>query len=285
VTVAYWLPEADGFVGADGREVQPPARSAERAVATVERAGERIAVIGHDPSVAAPDLERAIGVAARLAVDNERLRAAVLFQLGELQASRARIVAAGDAERRRLERNLHDGVQQRLLALASDLSLLRLQAERAGATDLVGRLREADGAADAALDELRELAHGIYPAVLSESGLRPALTTLARDAPLPVEVEGDAGGRCAASVEAAAYQLVLEAIAHARRGRATYAQVRLDRSGDRLIVETRDDAGVAFAPLVRIRDRIGAVGGRLDASDAPGTGGRSLRAELPCVSS
>ena len=274
VSVAYWLSDAARWVDGEGKEVESPARSASRSVATVERAGERIALIGYDAAVAAPDLELAIGTAARLAVDNERLRAAVLWQLRELQASRARIVAAGDAERRRLERNLHDGVQQRLLALASDLALLGIDADRAGAAALADPLREADRVADRALDDLRELAHGIYPAILGEAGLGPALATMARDAPLPVELSGEAGGRCAATVETAAYHLVSEAIGLARRADATFAQVDVGRVGERLTVETRDDAATDFGPLTRIADRIGAVGGRLEASAPGADGGR-----------
>jgi signal transduction histidine kinase len=283
VSVAYWLPEVARYVDGDGREVEPPTRSSSRAVATIKRGGERIAVIGYDPSVANPDLERAIGTAARLAVDNERLRAAVLWQLGELQASRARIVIAGDAERRRLERNLHDGVQQRLLALASDLALLGLEAERAGAAELATRMHQADQVADQALDDLRELAHGIYPAILGEAGLQPALATIARDAPLPVELSGDTGGRCAAEVETAAYHMVVEAINMARRTGATYAEVHLDRAAGRLSVETRDDGRGPLGSLTHIRDRVGAVGGRLVTSEGAGDV-RWIRAELPCAS-
>src|SRR5439155_3673120 len=143
-----------------------------RAVMTIERSGHPIALVAHDATlVDGSRLDREIGPAATLAIENERLQAEVLAQLEDLRASRARIVETGDAERLRLERDLHDGAQQRLLALSYDLRLARAAAEADGDAELVTLLATAGDEAQTALGELRELAHGIYPAILAEAGL------------------------------------------------------------------------------------------------------------------
>src|SRR5207249_4829505 len=153
------------------------------------------------------------GAAARLALENERLQAELRAQLAELRASRARIVSAGDEERRRLERDLHDGAQQRLLSLGLALQLARakLGPDANGAAELVA---EADGELRAALDELRELARGIHPAVLSEQGLAAALKTLAERSPILVTIAEVPDQRLSTPAEAAAYFLVSEALAN-----------------------------------------------------------------------
>ena len=197
----------------------------------------------HDPAlVDERQLERALGSTARLAVENEALRAEALAQLEELKASRARIVEAGDTARRRLERNLHDGAQQRLLALSYDLRLAQAEA-RAGRRDaLIAVLDAAGGETASALEELRELAQGIHPAILSEAGLAPALQTLADEAPLPVELEDVAPERLTPAVETTAFVTVSEAIEDAARRRATFLAVRVDRKDARLIITAEDEA-------------------------------------------
>jgi signal transduction histidine kinase len=191
--VAYWLPDSQRHVDANGRPVAQPVAGPGRAVTTLVRDGRRIAVVAH--TAALPDLERELGAAVRLALENERLQADVLARLDELRVSRVRIVETGDSERRRLERDLHDGAQQRLLALSYDLRLARAQAHADGDPQTGSLLTQATDQAQAALDELRELAHGIYPAILTEAGLAPALASLAETAPLPVELGDVAGGR------------------------------------------------------------------------------------------
>ena len=189
-----------------------------------------MAIVVHDAALLeGPALEREIGSAARLAVENERLQAEVLAQLEDLRASRARIVETGDAERRRLERDLHDGAQQRLLALSYDLRLARAAAEAEGDREHATLLASAGDEAQAALGELRELAHGIYPAILAEAGLAPALATLADEAPLPVELGEVPPERYGAPVETAAYLTVAEAIADAAGRRATFVSVDVAR--------------------------------------------------------
>jgi PAS domain S-box-containing protein len=206
----------------------------------------------------------------------------------QLAASRARIVEAGDAERRRLERNLHDGAQQRLVALALTVRLAerKLETEPGEACVLLGR---AGTELEQALGELRELARGLHPAVLTERGLGPALDALATRAPVPVEVEGTVAERLAARVEAAAYYVVAEALTNvAKYAQASAARVEVDRDDSRLVVTVADD-GVGGADASRgsglrgLADRVEALGGRLEVSSPQG-GGTTLRATLPCLS-
>jgi signal transduction histidine kinase len=231
----------------------------------------------HNPAlVDERELERALGSAARLAVENEALRAETLAQLHELRASRTRVVEVGDAERQRLERNLHDGAQQRLLALSYDLRLARAGAEADGNEELVAVLNGAAGETATALDELRELAHGIYPAILTEAGLAPALATLADDAPLPVELGDVEPARQPPALERTTYVILAEAIDDAARRGATFLSVRVRRDGDRLVIMVDDDGAPRSDGMLQLADRVGALGGTLD------IGGTTLRAEIPC---
>ena len=213
---------------------------------------------------------------------------ALQARLEELQASRARLVAAGDAERRRLERDLHDGAQSRLVALSL---LLRTARRRTGDDDeLAGLLDEAQEELRTSLAELRELARGIHPAVLSRHGLAPALDGLAARAPVPVTLEAGDAERLPAPVESAAYFVVAEALVNvAKYAGATQASVRVARAGDRLTVDVADD-GVGGADAARgsglrgLADRLAALDGTLSVESPPG-GGTRLRAELPLTAS
>jgi signal transduction histidine kinase len=272
VGVLYWLPGPRRYVDAMGVAREPPRTGG---VTRITRAGRLLAVVVHDPAlVDARDLEREIGSAARLAVENEGLRAEVLAQLAALRASRARIVEAGDAARRRLERDLHDGAQQRLLAVALELKLARSGAsgERAEALDA------AAAEVDSAFGELRELAHGIYPAVLTEAGLEAALVTLSTDAAVAVDLEEVTGERFAPPIETGAYVTVAEAIRDAAARRASHVTVRVVREDGRLVLEARHDGTGDGTSLVHVGDRIGALGGVLE------VGAAHVRAELPCGS-
>ena len=211
VRIVYRLPHSDGYADATGRPVALPPRGP--GVTSVLRDDQELAVVLHDPGTTDTDgIRLACGTALKLALDNERLRAEALSQLAELQASRARVVRVGDAERRELERNLHDGAQQRLLALSFDL-----RRAVASATDPHARdaLVVAESESRAALAQLRELAHGIHPAVLEEAGLGAALTTLAESISLPVELRKVPVGRLPRDVEQAAYVIAREALAGA----------------------------------------------------------------------
>ncbi len=272
--IAYWLPDSQRHVDANGRPVAQPVAGPGRAVTALVRDGRQIAVVSH--TAALPDLERAIGAAVRLALENERLQAEVLAQLDQLRASRVRIVETGDTERRRLERDLHDGTQQRLLALSYDLRLARAQAQTDDDPQTGSLLTQATDQAQAALSELRELAHGIYPAILAEAGLAAALTTLADTTPLPVEILATAEGRYPAAVETAAYLLVAEALDDAAGRGASHAAVSVVHDGGRLLVTVEDDGTGRTTGMVQLADRVGALDGRLTVEPT------WLRAELPC---
>jgi signal transduction histidine kinase len=244
-------------------------------VARIARGERPVALVLHDPLLAnEPELVRALGSAAKLSVENEALRAEAMAQLHELQISRARIVETADGARRRLERDLHDGAQQRLLALSYDLRLARAGAD--GDAALVATLDGAAGEIEAALEELRELAHGIYPAILTEAGLGPALATLADEAPLPVELGELPSGRPPAGVERTAYVAVDVAIEDAAARGAAWLTVRVVQHPGRLVVTTDDDGPPRTGRLVHLADRVGALGGSLLVGDT------QLRAELPC---
>ncbi len=215
-----------------------------------------------------------------------RLNAELQGRLEELRASRARIVEAADEERRRIERNLHDGTQQRLVSISMALGLAQAKLEKnpAAASTVVGEARQG---LSAALQELRELSHGIHPAVLTERGLVAALQELTLHTAVPVELALDGTGRLPEQVEAAAYYVVSEALANiAKYAHATSAQVRMQPVDGKIVLEVADD-GVGGADAGRgsglrgLTDRVEALGGRLGFSSPPGQG-TIVRAEIPC---
>ena len=273
--IAYWLPDSQRYVDGRGDPVEEPVPAAGRAVTPLMRDGRRVALVAHTAAVA--ELEREIGAAVRLALENERLQAEVLAQLQDLRVSRTRIVETGDAARRRLERNLHDGAQQQLLALSYDLRLARAAATGDGDAQLVALLDTSGDETTAALEELRELAYGIYPAILTEAGLAPALATLADEAPLPVELGEVEPARQPLAVETTAYVAVADAIEDARRRGASFLAARVVREGDSLVIAAEDDGAPRSTRLVHLADRVGALGGSLDVA------GTTLRAEIPCA--
>jgi signal transduction histidine kinase len=285
--LALWLPERDAYVDTGGRPLKLPGRSSDRAVTVLGSSEPPVAALIHDPAL----LERrallqAAGAAARLALENERLQAELRAQLDELRASRARIVAAGDAERRRLERDLHDGAQQRILALGLALQLAR--AELDGSSGAAAELlAEADAELRASLDELRELARGIHPAVLTEQGLGPALATLAERSPVPVTIAEVPDERLLPATEAAAYFLVSESLANvAKHAHASRVRVKVRLHG-RALVDVEDDGVGGADPtqgsgLRGLGDRVQALGGVLEV-DSPAGRGTRIHAEFPCA--
>jgi signal transduction histidine kinase len=273
--IAYWLPESERFVDASGNTIAEPATEPGRLLTTLVRDDRRIAVVSH--TAALPDLQREIGTAVRLGLENERLQATVLAHLEELRASRARIVETGDAERRRLERDLHDGAQQRLLALSYDIRIVLAAATAESDERTASIMQDALDQAQDALQELRDLAHGIYPAILVEAGLTPALKTLADAAPIAVEIHDGAEGRYPAAIEAAAYLVVAEAIDDAAGRGATFATVDAMLDASRLVVTAEDDGSQRGSGMVALEDRVRAVGGNLSLEPT------RLRAELPCA--
>ncbi|HVE17809.1 MAG TPA: hypothetical protein VNB52_01935 [Ilumatobacteraceae bacterium] len=276
--VVYWLPGPRVYVDASGHRVDPlPGPT--QTVTPIERNGRPIALVTHDRTLLARhDLEREIGAAARLAVDNERLRAQALAQLFDLRASRSRIVEASDASRRQLEHNLHDGAQQRLLALSYELRLAECDARAAGDTRLAGVLAAAGDKAGIALVELRDLAHGIFPVILTEAGLGPALETFIDTAPIGVELVDVPDRRFPDDVEIAVYILVTSVVDAAVRRRGSRVVVTFTLIDSEFGVVLVDD-GIAGTPddETHIRDRVGALGGRLDVV------GTRVQAVIPCA--
>ena len=270
------------YAGADGTL---PVHTADRSVAPIERDGRQFAALVYDPSLDDdPELVEAVSAAAAIALENEQLHAESQLRLAELMASRERIVAAGDAERRRLERNLHDGAQQRLVALAMQLRLIQADIRRdpAAAEALV---TSASGELAESLAELRELARGIHPAVL-EYGLCTALESLASRSPVPTVVTWDSAERLPEGIELAAYFVACEALANvAKYAEATAASVHLSHSARAIVIEIADD-GVGGADaaggsgLRGLADRVEALGGHLLVTSPPGEG-TVVTAELP----
>lgn len=223
-----------------------------------------------------------------VAEENVRLDAALKARLDELRESRARIVRAGDAARRKLERDLHDGAQQRLVGLALDLRLAREKLDDDPRT-AAAMLDEASAELSRATDELRELARGIHPAVLSDRGLAAAVESLANRAPLPVEIDASLEGSLPEPVESAAYFVVSEALTNVvRHSGADRAEVGIRRDNGRLVVEVRDDgsggANPAGSGLRGLADRVAALDGRLQVDDPDG-GGTLVRADIPLANS
>ena len=240
--LVYWLPEDKRFVDGDGRRYEPPEEGARRAVSKVQRDGECIAAIVYDASLRdAQDHVRAVGAAAALVLANERLDAQLRAKVGELRQSRERMLEIGLEERRRLERDLHDGAQQRLVSMALNMRLARAKLrDDPGAAE---RLLDSAGTElEAALEELRELARGIHPAVLSDRGLGTAIETLAVRAPLPVELAELPDERLPEAVELAAYFVVSEALTNvAKYAGASRATVHVARENGRVVVAVEDD--------------------------------------------
>ena len=275
----------DRFVDDDGRPLELPMDGTGRAVTLVESEGETIAALIHDEVLRhEPEVVEAVVAAARLAIANERLRAEIRAQLEEVRASRQRIVEAGDRERRRVERNLHDGAQQRLVGLTLSLAMLqeRVDADPSTAAAVEAATAELKGA----IAELRELARGIHPALLSEEGLEAAVTSLAERSPVPVTVTSRLDGRLSETVEATAYYVVSEALTNvAKYADAGAAEVTIARRNGALTVVVTDD-GVGGADPARgsglqgLGDRVEAAGGTLRIDSPPGAGTR-LIAELP----
>jgi signal transduction histidine kinase len=285
--LAYWFPAEARYVTGDGRPVTAPDPESGRRSTIVERDGTPIAMLLHDPALEHNEaLVQSVCAAAGLALDNERLKAELRARLVELTASRARLVEATDAERRRIERDLHDGTQQRLVSIAMSLGLLesKLPPDQ-GEAPIV---REAQDALALALEELRELTQGIHPTLLVERGLPVALEALCRRAGLPTHLNVDLDTRLSDQVETAAYYFASEALSNAaKHSHGTEARVDLSFDGRTLVVEVADDGigGASVGPgsgLRGLADRVEALGGRFTVSSPPGLGTR-LRAEIPCA--
>jgi signal transduction histidine kinase len=280
--LAFAAPTGAGYVDAAGQPVELPIDDPGRTVTRLEREDELLGVLIHDPAVEAedPGLVEAVGNAARLALENERLAAEVRAQLEEVRASRARIVEAADAERRRVERDLHDGAQQRLVALA-----LRLQVAKRTTPSASALLDEATGELQTAIGEVRGLARGVHPTILTEAGLRAAVEALAERTPVTVTVDMPER-RYDPQLEATAYFVVAETLTNvARYADASEVRVTAVEQDGRLVVTVVDDGRGGADPaggsgLRGLTDRLHAMDGELTVGSPPG-GGTTVRAELP----
>jgi signal transduction histidine kinase len=262
-------------IDARGHAVELP-RADGRAVTPLVRGGQPVAILIHRRElVDDPGRLEDVGAAAGLALDRERLQAQTRAQLRQLRASRARTVEAGDSARRRLERDLHDGAQQRLVVLSFALQLLRAEL----GDDRAGHLDAAEAQLRAALAELRELAHGIYPAVLVDEGLASAIDALAEAGSVPIVIHSLPHKRLAPAVEAGAYFLVAEIV---KRPNTEAITVRAIESNGHLRIEI-EKAGMLDDHLVDVEDRIGALDGELTILTVR-PGHTTVRAELPCAS-
>jgi signal transduction histidine kinase len=289
IALAYWLPDQGRYADVEGRSVELPPEGGPQVATVVEREGRRVAALIHDASLREdPQLVEAACAAAGLALENERLQAELRAHLDELRASRARIVEATDTTRKRIERNLHDGTQQRLVSVSMALGLAdsKLASDPDTARQILEEAREGLGVA---LQELRELSQGIHPGILTERGLGPALQELAYRAPLPVDVAVSLDGRLPDRVEAAAYFVVAEALTNVTKyASAEAVSVSVQRRNGRALVEVADDGVGGADPskgsgLRGLADRVEALGGAL-ALESPRGLGTVLRAEIPCES-
>jgi signal transduction histidine kinase len=286
--LAYWLPQFRSWADLDGQPMELPSSDSGRATTVVDQDGERVAALVHDPALREePELLVAVGAAAAIALENGRLHAELRARLEELKGSRARIVDASQNERRRLERNLHDGAQQRLIALSLELSLL--EERMVSDPEARARLDQARREIATSLEELRDVARGIHPAVVSGHGLAVALEQLAARAPVPVRLNVGLAGRLPERLEVAAFYLVSESLANVgKHAKATLATVDVARTNGHIVVEVADD-GIGGADtelgsgLRGLADRVEALEGRLRIW-SPNGGGTRLRAEIPCAS-
>lgn len=285
--LVYSLPGGGGWIHGDGRpaHVESDHTGDGRVVTPVVYRGAPIAAIVHDPVLLrSPERLATAAAAAGLALDNERLQAELRAQVVDVQASRARIVEAGDRERRRVERNLHDGAQQRLVGVALTVRLAGRKA--AGDPEVAELLAAAARDVEDALTELRELARGIHPAVVSDAGLVGALEMLAQRPGVPVELSIDLPERLPEPAEVAAYYVVSEALANANKhGQATRVLVEAAVADDVLHLVISDDGrgGATARPgsgLEGLADRVSALAGKLDINSPPGQG-TTLTADLP----
>ncbi|MDA0183807.1 histidine kinase [Solirubrobacter phytolaccae] len=278
--LVYWLPGFETYIDEDGRPCPPPADG--RVLTPIEHDGEPVAALVHDAALTyEPELLALVCAAADVALAHTRL-------VQELTRSRVRLVEAGDEARRKIERDLHDGAQQRLVSLAIALRLTedRLKEDPDAAASLVAAAREE---LKASLEELRELARGIHPAVL-EHGLATALNSLAVRSPTPARVTVELDEPLPEAVELALYFVASEGLANvAKYAQAHEAEIHVTRAGDVVVIEVADDGiggadGAHGSGLRGLADRVEAFGGRLRVTSPPG-GGTRLHAELPCDAS
>ena len=283
--IVYTQVGRGGWISELGEETASPIRSTARAFTPIDRGGKPVAGLVHDPALLRnPQRLRAVIEAASLALDNERLKAQLRAELLEAQASRARIVDVGDRALKRVERDLHDGAQQRLVGLALTLRMASRRA--AGDPEVTVLLDDAARELEDAIADLRALTRAIHPAIVDDAGLRGALESLAERPGVAVDLQVDFDERLPAAVEVAAYYVVAEALTNINKhANAASATVRAAVVDEVLRVSVSDEGtgGAASSPgsgLEGLSDRVAALGGQLDISSAPRTG-TTVTAEIP----
>ena len=286
LAIGYWLPEANGYADERGNRVELPDAGSGRAVTVVEHDGERVAALVHDAALLGdPGLAESVAQAARIALSNVRLRADAQRRVTELAASRRRILEARDTQRRRLQQQLQASAGRHLTGVRELLALAVREARVSGDQAAAGGLADTGKELVEAEAELRELAAGIHPPLLTERGLGPALASLAERSPVPVQLAAPSG-RLPAVVETAVYFACSEALANvAKHARATYVDVQVRLDGDLVAVLIADDGTGGADPssgsgLKGIADRVEALGGRLRVQSPAGRGTRLL-AKIP----
>ena len=288
--VVYWLPTLGWFAGLEGRRVELPGPDSERAVSVLGDPSAPVAALIYDSSlVHEGQLLDTAAAAVNMALENARLQVQLRAQLEEVRQSRVRLVEAADSERQRVERDLHDGAQQQLVTLLLSMQAAKSEALKQGDRRVADLIDTNIADLRQALDELRELARGIHPTILTQAGLMPAIRSLAERSPIPVEVKGELGDvRLAPPLEAALYFVVAEAITNAvKHSKGKRMCVQVGRSEGIAIVEVSDD-GMGGADVTRgsgllgLTDRVAAVGGRLVVRSDRGKG-TTINAEVPCA--
>ncbi|HKW72039.1 MAG TPA: histidine kinase [Candidatus Dormibacteraeota bacterium] len=288
--VAYWVPTMNSFADLEGQALELPPPDSERAASILDGETGPVAALVYDSSLLLePDLVDAAAAAARMALENARLQVQLRAQLEEVRQSRARLVEAGQQERQRVERDLHDGAQQQLVTLLLSLQHTKAEANRRSDLDTAALLDSNIASLKQALSELRELARGIYPSILTEAGLVPALRSLAERSPIPLEVSDGIGERrLTAQLEATLYFVATEAITNAvKHSEGRRICVSLVRNHETVVLDVSDDgqggAAVGVGTGLRgLADRVAAAGGRLRVeSDRRGT---TIHCEIPCGS-
>jgi len=279
--VLYWAPGREAYVDPAGHPATPPRNRDGRRTTLVARQGQPVAALVHAPGLDGASLDRTLGAALTLALANEQLRAANLAELDELRSSSVRIVERAELERRRLERNLHDGAQQRLVSLALLVRMLSVQSQDVRAVQLAER---AALLTRLAVDELRRVARGIYPAVLSDGGLAAALLDVAESSvDLAIQLRSVPQGRYSRTVETTAYLVVAAAAQDARSGQAGTLRIFGEERAGALHLELLDDSACDRTAAVRaLDDQVRALSGVLDVERC--SDGTVVRLRLPCAS-
>jgi signal transduction histidine kinase len=288
--VAYWLPAQEWFADLEGRRIELPTGDSERAVSVLGDPASPVAALIFDSSlVDEGQLVDTAAAALHLALQNARLQVQLRAQLEEVRQSRARLVEAADNERQRVERDLHDGAQQQLVTLLLSLQDTKTEAIRRSDHETATLIDANIAELKEALGELRELARGIHPTILTQAGLVPAIRSLTERCPIPVDVTGELGdARLAPPLEAALYFVVSEAITNAvKYSKGRRMCVSFGRHSGFAVVEVSDDgvggADVSVGSGLRgLTDRVAAVGGRLIIKSDHTGGGTTIHAEVPC---